>query len=105
LGLGLALAQPERGGIAVNGDGCMLVNLNTFVTIGSNLANLFLIVLDNGICMVTGGQPMAGAVDAWTSPPWRELPVFMGSIPSINTVSGEAMQRTLCQKKVQLSFG
>jgi sulfopyruvate decarboxylase subunit beta len=61
LGLGLALAQPEHGVIVVNGDGCMLMNLGTLVTIGSNPANLFLVVLDNGIYEVTGGQPTAGS--------------------------------------------
>ena len=61
LGLGLALAQPERGVIVVNGDGCMLMNLGTLVTIGSHPANLFLVVLDNGIYEITGGQPTAGS--------------------------------------------
>jgi thiamine pyrophosphate-dependent acetolactate synthase large subunit-like protein len=61
LGLGLALAQPERGVIVVNGDGCMLMNLGTLVTIGSHPANLFVVVLDNGIYEITGGQPTAGS--------------------------------------------
>jgi thiamine pyrophosphate-dependent acetolactate synthase large subunit-like protein len=61
LGLGLALARPERGVIVVNGDGCMLMNLGTLVTIGSNPANLFIVLLDNGIYEVTGCQPTAGS--------------------------------------------
>jgi thiamine pyrophosphate-dependent acetolactate synthase large subunit-like protein len=61
LGLGLALAQPKRGVIVVNGDGCMLMNLGTLVTIGSNPANLFVVLLDNGIYEITGGQPTAGS--------------------------------------------
>jgi sulfopyruvate decarboxylase subunit beta len=61
LGLGLALAQPERGVIVVNGDGCMLMNLGTLVTVGANPANLFVVVLDNGIYEITGGQPTAGS--------------------------------------------
>jgi sulfopyruvate decarboxylase subunit beta len=61
LGLGLALAQPERGVIVVNGDGSMLMNLGTLVTIGSNPANLFVVVLDNGIYEITGGQHTAGS--------------------------------------------
>src|SRR5438128_415822 len=36
LGLGLALAQPDRGVIVVNGDGCMLMNLGSLVTIANH---------------------------------------------------------------------
>ena len=61
LGLGLALAQPSRGVVVVNGDGCMLMNLGCLVTIAGHPADLFLLVLDNGIYEVTGGQPTAGS--------------------------------------------
>src|SRR5262249_17854955 len=61
LGLGLALAQPQRGAIVLNGDGCMLMNLGCLVTIANHRANLYLIVLDNGLYEVTGGQVHAGA--------------------------------------------
>jgi sulfopyruvate decarboxylase subunit beta len=45
----------------VNGDGSMLMNLGTLVTMGSNPANLFVVLLDNGIYEVTGGQLTAGS--------------------------------------------
>ena len=62
LGLGLALARPDRRTIVLNGDGCMLMNLGSLVTIGHlGPRNLLLIVLDNGIYEVTGGQPHAGS--------------------------------------------
>jgi thiamine pyrophosphate-dependent acetolactate synthase large subunit-like protein len=61
LGLGLALAQPERGVIVVNGDGCMLMNLGSLVTVANHPANLYLLIIDNGHYEVTGGQPTAGA--------------------------------------------
>jgi thiamine pyrophosphate-dependent acetolactate synthase large subunit-like protein len=61
LGLGLALAQPKRGVIVLNGDGCMLMNLGSLVTIANYQANLFLLILDNGLYEVTGGQVHAGA--------------------------------------------
>src|SRR5438067_3090207 len=61
LGLGLALAQPERGVIVVNGDGGMLMNLGSLVTIANHPANLYLLIIDNGHYEVTGGQPTAGA--------------------------------------------
>lgn len=61
LGLGLALAQPERGVIVVNGDGSMLMNLGSLVTLAAHPAPLYLLVIDNQLYEVTGGQPTAGA--------------------------------------------
>ena len=61
LGLGLALAQPERGVVVVNGDGCTLMNLGCLVTLAAHPANVFLLILDNSLYEVTGGQPTAGA--------------------------------------------
>lgn len=61
LGLGLALAQPERGVIVINGDGCMLMNLGCLVTLASYPAPLFLIIIENGLYEVTGGQVVPGA--------------------------------------------
>jgi sulfopyruvate decarboxylase subunit beta len=61
LGLGLALAQPGRRVIVVNGDGCMLMNLGVLVTLAQHSVPLFLIILDNGLYEVTGGQSVAGA--------------------------------------------
>jgi thiamine pyrophosphate-dependent acetolactate synthase large subunit-like protein len=60
LGLGLALAQPERGIIILNGDGCTLMNLGCLVTLAHHPANVYLLILDNGLYEVTGGQPTAG---------------------------------------------
>lgn len=63
--LGLALAQPERHIICLNGDGCMLMGLSSLVSIvASGAKNLTLIVFDNGLYEVTGGQPTAAAVYA-----------------------------------------
>jgi thiamine pyrophosphate-dependent acetolactate synthase large subunit-like protein len=61
LGLGLALARPERGVVVVSGDGSLLMNLGCLVTIAQHLVQLFVIVIDNGIYEVTGGQTHAGA--------------------------------------------
>jgi len=61
LGLGLALAQPGRGCIVVNGDGCTLMNLGCLVTLADQRANVVLLVMDNALYEVTGGQPLAGA--------------------------------------------
>lgn len=61
-GLGIALAQPERRVIVCNGDGSMLMNLGSLVTITAAAPpNLVVIVLDNGVYEVTGAEPTAGS--------------------------------------------
>jgi thiamine pyrophosphate-dependent acetolactate synthase large subunit-like protein len=60
LGLGLALSQPGRGVIVVNGDGSTLMSLGSLVTLAQNPAAIYLVILDNGHYEVTGGQPHAG---------------------------------------------
>ncbi len=61
LGLGLALAQPERGVIVVTGDGSLLMNLGSLVTLASYPAAIYVILIDNGLYEITGGQPVPGA--------------------------------------------
>ena len=67
LAAGLAMAQPRRHVLVVSGDGALLMNLGSLVTvIGSGVTNLTVVVLDNRLYEVTGGQktPAAGtAVD------------------------------------------
>ena len=59
MALGVALARPDRRVIVWDGDGCVLMNLGTLVTIaGAAPANLYHIVLDNGMYAMTGGQPL-----------------------------------------------
>jgi thiamine pyrophosphate-dependent acetolactate synthase large subunit-like protein len=60
LALGIALAS-GRGVVVVNGDGCTLMNLGSLVTLAANPADVFLLVMDNGLYEVTGGQPTAGS--------------------------------------------
>jgi thiamine pyrophosphate-dependent acetolactate synthase large subunit-like protein len=62
IALGLALAQPNRRIIALSGDGSLLMNLGTLVTISAEMpANLIVVVYDNGVYEVTGAQPTAGS--------------------------------------------
>ncbi|HTE47409.1 MAG TPA: thiamine pyrophosphate-dependent enzyme [Gemmatimonadaceae bacterium] len=62
MGLGLALAQPDREVIVCNGDGSMLMNLGSLVSItGAGVTNLTVLVFDNGVYEVTGAQPIPGA--------------------------------------------
>src|SRR5476651_2389085 len=61
LSLGVALAQSRHGVIAVMGDGSLLMNLGAIVTVANHPANLFVILIDNGLYEVTGGQRTAGS--------------------------------------------
>lgn len=61
LGLGIALAQPDHGAIVLNGDGSMLMNLGSLVTLAQNPAPVYLVIIDNGMYEITGGQRVAGA--------------------------------------------
>ena len=62
IGLGLALAQPHRRIVVLSGDGSLLMNLGSLVTISAHAPkNLIVVVYDNGVYEVTGAQPTAGA--------------------------------------------
>ncbi len=69
IALGVALAQPERRVIALEGDGSLLMQLGCLATIAMlgqrGLAkNLAIVVMDNGIYQITGAQPTATAFGA-----------------------------------------
>ena len=60
LGLGIAMARPEREVLVLNGDGCLLMNLGSLVTVAVSEAQNFTgIVIDNGNFETTGGQKLA----------------------------------------------
>jgi thiamine pyrophosphate-dependent acetolactate synthase large subunit-like protein len=58
IGLGLALAQPNKRVAVITGDGEMLMGMGALATIGMQQpANLAVVVFDNGMYLETGGQP------------------------------------------------
>jgi thiamine pyrophosphate-dependent acetolactate synthase large subunit-like protein len=60
IGLGLALAQPERRVLVLTGDGDMLMGIGSLATIGvKQPKNLVIVVLDNAHYGETGMQPSA----------------------------------------------
>jgi thiamine pyrophosphate-dependent acetolactate synthase large subunit-like protein len=62
VGLGLALARPDRPVWVLNGDGSQLMSLGSLVTIGGLAPpNLYIFVLRNNCYEITGGQPVPGA--------------------------------------------
>ncbi len=67
VGLGLALAQPQRKVFILDGDGSLLMNLGTLVTLSNKAPkNLYHFLFNNGVYAVTGGQPIPGeGVSDW----------------------------------------
>ena len=61
VGLGLCLAQPGRGVVVLTGDGGLLMNLGCLVTVAQFALPLHVLLIDNGLYEVTGGQPVANA--------------------------------------------
>lgn len=60
-GLGLALANPDRRVFVFDGDGSLLMNLGTLVTIaGAGVQNLHHFVFQNHMYEVNGAQPLPG---------------------------------------------
>ena len=61
LGLGLALARPDERVLVLDGDGSLLMQLGTLVTVGQLApTNLYHVVLENGIYQTSGEQPVPG---------------------------------------------
>lgn len=66
IALGVAIAQPHRQVIALEGDGSLLMQLGCLSTIAARApTNLTIIVFDNGVYQITGAQktPAAGVAD------------------------------------------
>jgi thiamine pyrophosphate-dependent acetolactate synthase large subunit-like protein len=62
IALGVALAQPDRRVVALEGDGSLLMQLGALSTIAAlKPKNLIMIVMDNGIYQITGAQPTPAA--------------------------------------------
>lgn len=60
IALGVAIAQPARKVIALEGDGSLLMMLGCLTTVGARQpANLVIVIMDNGAYEITGGQPTA----------------------------------------------
>jgi sulfopyruvate decarboxylase subunit beta len=62
LALGLAVAQPKRPVIVVEGDGALLMHMGALVTVGAvNPANLTVLLIQNGVHAASGGQALTNA--------------------------------------------
>ena len=65
IALGVAIAQPNRHVLALEGDGSLLMQLGCLSTVALRAPkNLTIVVWDNGIYQITGSQPTASAASA-----------------------------------------
>jgi phosphonopyruvate decarboxylase len=68
LGLGAALARPQRRVVVLDGDGAVLMHMGTTATVGAmRPANLVHVVLDNGTYESTGGQLTTSSTVDWSA--------------------------------------
>ena len=62
LALGLAIAQPTRPVVVVEGDGAMLMHMGALVTVGAVApGNLTVLLIQNGVHAASGGQALTNA--------------------------------------------
>ena len=65
IALGVAIAQPKRHVIALEGDGSLLMQLGCLATVAMRAPkNLTIVLWDNGLYQITGSQPTASASTA-----------------------------------------
>ncbi|HEY5380267.1 MAG TPA: thiamine pyrophosphate-dependent enzyme [Pseudolabrys sp.] len=65
IALGVAIAQPKRHVVALEGDGSLLMQLGCLATVAVQAPkNLTIVLWDNGIYQITGSQPTASAATA-----------------------------------------
>src|SRR5258707_7285743 len=100
IGLGIALAQPERKVIVVDGDGSLLMQLGSLVTIaGAAPANFYHFVFENGVYETSGSQPlpaegrfdlheMARAAGYAHSVQYADAEAFASALPSLLHLRG-----------------
>lgn len=94
IGLGLAMVQPKRRVVVLDGDGSLLMNLGSLATIATvRPPNLIVIVWDNELYGTTGGQPTATAAGSDLARAAHAL-----GIPEVVTVGEpEAFDRAIKQ--------
>lgn len=62
LALGLAIAQPQRPVVVVEGDGGLLMHMGALITVGAVApGNLTVLLIQNGLHAASGGQPLTNA--------------------------------------------
>lgn len=98
IGLGLAMAQPDRRIVVLDGDGSLLMNLGSLATIGwVKPRNLIVIVWDNALYGTTGGQDTATAHGADLEAAARAMGIAATATVSTLAELDTAMTRTYAE--------
>jgi len=117
--LGLALALPQQKIVVLDGDGSLLMNLGSLVTIASQApANFVHFVCENGAYEVNGGHPIPGRgrVDFAAIArgagyahvfDFDDLATFTNEIPKVMTLPGPvfATLRLVAAGELNIDFG
>jgi phosphonopyruvate decarboxylase len=103
LGLGLAVGTPERKVMVLDGDGSLLMQLGSLVTIGSQAPkNFYHFVFANGLYESSGNQPVPGGdrfdwCTLASGAGYREVrrfdaaPEFRAALPDVLALSGPVL--------------
>ena len=101
--LGLAVGSPDRRVIVLDGDGSLLMNLGSLVTIANLRPKHFLhLVFENGVYEVNGGHPIPGAGQVAFAPMakaagylhatcFTQLDTFEAALPELLRFDGPVM--------------
>lgn len=99
IGLGLAIAQPSRRIMVIDGDGAALMRMGALATIGHERPNNFLhILLDNAVHDSTGSQATASPTVDFTSVALACGYATAQRIPSLDELSDALRNETPCPK-------
>ena len=116
IALGIALAQPERQVICIDGDGAMLMHMGGAAITGTaGVANFKHIILNNGVHDSVGGMPTAGQKvsfteivkacgykESWQVERREELAKM---VAQLRTTQGPAMLEIKVQKRARSDLG
>lgn len=92
IGLGVALAQSERPVVVLEGEGSVLMNLGALATVGREAPrNLTIVIWDNGMWQLTGGQLVATTETADLAAVARACGIGSASLPE----NDEEFERTV----------
>lgn len=116
IAMGIALAQPDRQVVCLDGDGAMLMHMGAAAIIGAaGVANFKHIILNNGVHDSVGGMPSAGLhvsfteiakacgyTDAWRIDRREDV---VEKIAQLRSARGPAMLEIMVQKGARSDLG
>lgn len=116
IAMGIALAQPDRQVVCLDGDGAMLMHMGAAAIVGAaGVTNFKHIILNNGVHDSVGGMPSAGLQVSFTeiaracgyTDAWRieRREDVVGRIAQLRSVRGPAMLEILVQKGARSDLG